>query len=622
MLGDLRHSRFCMEISQLGQRNARALIGLCLAALVLVGLTERSHAQADAPFDPANERLLAYRAGVVRVAEEGEEGWGLVVGDLNNVLTIATPFHVVRGKGISSPVFLLGQNFGSPLRATVVGPVGTDDLAVLTVPKPVWFSPLRMPVVAIDDLRPRESVWHIGHDQQWDARGPGYYQDHDGDGRLRISGLPAPKGSSGGLALTEYGALGMVLAFGGTGGNTYILPAERIVALLDTDDLRKAGVSVNLLSTQASQPPPPLQPAPAQVIVGPGIGPAVPLNGPSRWQTIPSTSYPRPKTNTTLILSAGSGTGGPATLDDTELRHAEGTYVQKGWTIQLQSSTSPPICAQGEIHGDTRTRLNVMNFQMWRLYCRGAGSCSCFGGNAILSQEGMINETLAQVDENAPRLAPNPPPPPPIANLRQIWEFNYNGRMVRVAVDDDGTATFSPPIFGNTGKWEPQRNSVFIRTQSHTIAGSMYTGGRSMAANVHLAGSSTVIATIQMNRVDSYPVVQGPSPISGGGPALLPDINPAMHMAGQSWSFDTDGRPLIVNFGENGQATLSDSRYGSTATWSPMSSVSFQVKTATHVAAGYFEQNGNGEVTACKVIIGALDRRNPPLGPGGCRRVR
>jgi hypothetical protein len=65
----------------------------------------------------------------------------------------------------------------------------------------------------------------------------------------------------------------------------------------------------------------------------------------------------------------------------------------------------------------------------------------------------------------------------------------------------------------------------------------------------------------------------------------------------------------------------SDPRYGSSATWAPLGSIAFQVRTPSHVVSGYFEQNGNGEVTACKVIIAALDRRNPPGAPGGCRRV-
>jgi hypothetical protein len=639
MRADPRNFRFLMETPWLGQGQARALIALCLAALVLLGATGRSCAQLEVPFDPTNERLYAYRAGAVRIAPDpvtggnAEEGWGLVVGDRNNVLTIATPAHVVWGKGMATPtntpqVFLLGQDPGSPLRAATAVRIETADLAVLTVPKPLWFTALRIPVVATDDLHTREKVWHIGHDRQWDASGPGYYQNQDGDGRLRISGLPAPPGSSGGLALTEYGALGMVLQFGGTGGATFILPAEQIVRLLDTDEFRRAGVSVNLLSTQAQPPARPLsqQPTLARLIVGPGIGPPKPLNGATQWQTIPSISYPRPKTRTTLVLSAGSGRGGPATVDDTELRHAEGSYEQKGWTIEFQSLTQPQICALGEIYGDTRTGLNIMTFQMWRLYCRGAGPCTCFGGNAVLSQELRIYETLVQFGANAPQLLPNPPPAPPIPSQRQIWEFNYNGRDVRVTVDDDGAVTFSPTVFGGTGKWEQQRNSIYIRTPSHTIAGSLYTGGynsgRSMAANVHLAGSATVIATIMMNRVDTVGSNFGEPSVFSGGPPIMPDMNPAMHMAGQSWSFDTDGRPLVVSFGENGQATLSDPRYGSMATWQPLGSTVFQVRSPTHVLTGNFEQNGNGEVTACKVVIGALDRRNPPYAPGGCRRVR
>jgi hypothetical protein len=137
-----------------------------------------------------------------------------------------------------------------------------------------------------------------------------------------------------------------------------------------------------------------------------------------------------------------------------------------------------------------------------------------------------------------------------------------------------------------------------------------------------LAGSATVIATIMINRVDTVGSNFGEPSVFSGGPPIMPDMNPAMHMAGQSWSFDTDGRPLVVSFGENGQATLSDPRYGSIATWQPLGSTVFQVRSPTHVLTGNFEQNGNGEVTACKVVIGALDRRNPPYAPGGCRRVR
>jgi hypothetical protein len=807
-----------MGVSHLGPKRAgqgrtAALIGLWLAVLMLlIGATAQCRAQADAPVDPMAKRLYAYRPGVVRIAPdfvnptldepEPKHGWGIVVGDRDNVLTIATPAHVVFGENPNRPltpaprVFLYSESSGTPLTATrVAARFPGIDLAVLTVPKPPGFSPLPLAVVAVEDLRPLETLWNIGRQEQWLVSVRGQYDGQRRDGMLAASGLAVPPGSSGGLVLSEYGALGMVLSDAGTGGITYVLPAGRIADVLGT-----GGFNVNLLSTRAIPPPrgPSGPPAsPDGPIVGGAMGPPTPPVVPSQWETVTSTTSRTPGTRTVLTLLRGAGAGGPATLDDTKLGHAVGSYKQKGWQIEF---SSPQICAVGEIHGDIRTGANIMQLSMEQLYCRGPNPCTCFGGNAQQSRDFMIYETLMQKGANAPVPRQDAPPPPPQyrppSDLSgQTWEFTYNGRDVRVVFGNGGTVTFTPAVFGAPAQWERRGpNVVFIVTPSYTLAGTLSNDARYMGANVgpngsrvlfqvimHRAdevpapgpspwgpdlsgqtwefpfngqnvrvvfssdrtatfspavfgapirwevrgrtlvylstpsyslvgtltndirsmgvnvgssdGSSKVLYSFRMRRIETAgmagdrgavaavpriispsdlaadaedwggiavprnvprldtaagaddqsrivvpPIVPRPDavteaedrdriivpeiPPSAGVPTGVEDMNPALHLAGQSWSFDTDGRPLTITFQEDRQALLSDQHFGPSATWAPLNGTAFQVKTATHVLSGWFTRNGFGALTGCNVLIAAVAQRNPPRPPGSCRRVQ
>ncbi len=368
------------------------------------------------------------------------------------------------------------------------------DLAVLTAAKPSSFTTIPLPIVDLHDLSPLMDVWKFGGPEGWELGGPGHYQDKNGPSdQLRITELPAPSGSSGSLVLNDYGVLGMVVSQSGLGGNTYVLPGSRIAELVD-----RAGFNANLLRS-APPPPPtklraPLDDSINTLVVGPGIStPTLPVV-PSEWQTVRSTSYPTPSSRTTLILSGTSGAGGPATLDDTKLGHADGNYKQQGWAI---SFTSPHLCAAGEMYSDTRTGLNIMHFLLTPLYCsNGPGNCTCGTFGMVQSSELTTHETLVQTGQNAPSMRPDAPPPPldyrPPSDLSgETWAFIFGGHEIRVDFAADGTATFSSPAFGSSGRWERNgREYITITTPSYTIKGTLSGSSGSMVINIGRQGSA------------------------------------------------------------------------------------------------------------------------------------
>ena len=111
-------------------------------------------------------------------------------------------------------------------------------------------------------------------------------------------------------------------------------------------------------------------------------------------------------------------------------------------------------------------------------------------------------------------------------------------------------------------------------------------------------------------------------------PARAPAVvgaGPAYALAGQRWEFDIDGQPLRIVFLKGDRAQLSDDRFGTDATWQPMSSISYQVRTDTGVSIfGWFQQDGNASVTGCGMTIRTPSRAvmansNQPMTFPRCR---
>jgi hypothetical protein len=604
----------------------------CFAVNVLLNVTSAAQSQLLPPQSPQS-KLLSYGRGVAQIAPQfvdGEPaplGWGLIVGDSGDTLTIVTPCHVVWDESVcgreerpmsDTPEVHL-EGISQPIRAhREPMRFPGDDVAILLAAKPASFVTIPLPVVDLHDVAPLMGVWMLGSPEGRELRGSGHYQKETPDGRLAISDLPAPPGSSGGLVLNDYGVVGMVLSESGLVGNTYVQSGGRIAELVDS-----AGFNANLLRSAPPPPPRPRRPEPLtldDVKVGPEIGaPTLPVL-PSEWQTVRSTSFPTPSSRTTLTLSGTSGAGGPATLDDTKLGHAEGTYKQVGWTIGF---TSPTLCAGGEMYSDTRTGLNIVHFQMTPLTCSiGRTNCACDWSSSL-----TIHETLVQTGQYAPALRPDPLPPPadyrPPSDLSgETWAFTYGGHEIRIDFAADGTATFSSPAFGWTGQWTRNgRQYVTITTPSYTIVGTLSGASGSMAINVARQGSPESVASgLTMRRISDAAASEGPTPAH-----ILPapDMQPAIHLGGHKLLFDVGGPPLVVMFSPepDRQVTLSNPRYGATGTWRPVGSVGFTVTTTSHGVIGWFIQNGNGEVTGCSATIKPLYRASPPGSVITCRSV-
>jgi hypothetical protein len=619
----------------MAQQTAGPLMRVCAALAILIASTWPCKAQAVAPI-PAQSKLQAFESGVVRVrtqspsGEPALEGWGLIVGDSGGILTIATPCHVVwkpcdpaegEPSALTDTPAVLFQNSSRPAPARRQSArFPGDDLAILTAYKPASFTTIPLPILALGDAPRLMEVRNLGSAEGvWDLGGPGHYQGQDPkDGRLRITELPTPPGSSGSLALTDYGVLGMVLSNSGLGGgNTYVIPGGRIRELV-----QGAGFEVNLL-TSAPPPPPPTPTSIEDLVVGPGITtPTLPVV-PSVWQTVRSTYYRTPSSRTTLTLSGASGGQGPATLEDTKLGTAQGSFTQKGWTIGF---TSAKVCASGEMYGDTRTGLNIMQFQMTPLYCRsGGGNCACYGSDMVQSNELTTSETLVQTSANAPTARPGAPPPPPDYRppsdvSGETWAFTYAGHEIRVAFAADKTVTFSSDAFGSYGRWQPNgRQYVTITTQSFTIQGTLASTPGFMVINIGRKGSFESVASgLEMRRVS------GAATANAGNPPYVlpaPDMQPGPHLGGQTWVFDVGGQPLVISFQPDHQAVLSDARYGSAGTWTPIGSTGFTLKTDSHGLIGWFTQNGSGEVVGCHATITPLYGAHSPGQVVACRRA-
>jgi hypothetical protein len=143
------------------------------------------------------------------------EGYGFVVAQQGDVVTVATADHVVRDPdgteyGEVRVIFYADQ--AHPQAATVLDlrlPPTYGDLAVLEVKKP-GFRMSQPPVASLPPTQ-GERAWRIGKQHGWTPGNvPGAFTGTERTIWLGFDNLDTPRGSSGGPIVVEQGLVGMV----------------------------------------------------------------------------------------------------------------------------------------------------------------------------------------------------------------------------------------------------------------------------------------------------------------------------------------------------------------------------------------------------------------------------
>ena len=252
----------------------KAQLTLVLALLALLAWRSVSLAQpADAP---AGEKLAySMRDLTVQVTsyhgkDIAAEGYGFVVGQQGDMLTIVTADHVVRDPEKTEEaeysevrvVFYSDQTH--PQTADVLDlrlPPAYGDLAVLEVRKRGFR--MSQPPVAQFPLTPGERAWRVGRQREWTpGDAPGAFTGTERTIWLGFDNLDTPKGSSGRPIVVAQGLVGMVTA--DQSGRALVLPINIIANFF-----REKGLPWGLNgSPQAGASPSPTSPAQSRVISG------------------------------------------------------------------------------------------------------------------------------------------------------------------------------------------------------------------------------------------------------------------------------------------------------------------------------------------------------------------
>ena len=176
---------------------------------------------ADAP--PGEKLAYSVRDLTVQVVsshgqnrdDNAAEGYGFVVAQQGDILTIATADHVVRdpdGAEFGEVWVVFYSDQGHPQPATVLDlrlPPADGDLAVLEVKKP-GFRMAQSPVAALP-LTQGERAWRVGKQRGWTPGNvPGVFTGTERTIWLAFDNLDTPRGSSGGPIVVEQGLVGMV----------------------------------------------------------------------------------------------------------------------------------------------------------------------------------------------------------------------------------------------------------------------------------------------------------------------------------------------------------------------------------------------------------------------------
>lgn len=315
-----------MAAAELG---ARAL-GLTLA-LVTAGI---GRADAAGPEPLASTPLMAqapaagrqtavdFQRNVVRIipklpdGQDGPSGFGIVIGERDGRLFIATPDHVVRGSDelTATPDVVFHAEQGRRLPAQRLEglriPASQGDLAVVEIARPAFFRPATIGFAAPATVPDAAPIWNIGRTERWlIPTSPGGYQGIDVQtNHLMVEDLPTPPGSSGGAVLTERALLGMTLRDSGAQRITFVLRADRMVEAFQHWQLP---VNFVTRASAAAPPPTPAPNAPAPTLETPptpskATPPPPPANvplqrayptPPPQASVPPPATFPRPPTS-------------------------------------------------------------------------------------------------------------------------------------------------------------------------------------------------------------------------------------------------------------------------------------------------------------------------------------
>jgi hypothetical protein len=246
------------------QLGARALV----LSVALAAACAPSHAFAQTTPAAGRQAALDFQRNVVRIVpktpdgQDGPSGFGIVMGERDGKLYIATPDHVVRGSDELGPapdvIFQTEQGRRYPARRLeeLRIPPAQGDLAVVEVARPASFRPASIGIIAAGVVPDAAPVWNIGRGGRWLVpTSPGGFQSLDPQtNHALVEDLPTPPGSSGGAVLTERALLGMTLRDSGAQRLTYVFRADRLV-----EAFRSWQLPVNFVTrttTPTAAPPP------------------------------------------------------------------------------------------------------------------------------------------------------------------------------------------------------------------------------------------------------------------------------------------------------------------------------------------------------------------------------
>jgi hypothetical protein len=234
----------------------------------------------------------------------------------------------------------------------------------------------------------------------------------------------------------------------------------------------------------------------------------VPVRGVTQWVTAPSDLYPHPQTRTALTLYGGQNTltsndQGAATLTDSVLGSASGTFVIRGNSIGFTSAT---LCGMGDLHGDMQSGLNVSTFQLWPMLCRaGVRFCSCNSGSIVQAKDLTIQETLVQCGGDAPSVRPPDQPYRQRSDLSgQTWAFFYQGRTVSLSFERSGRVLFSDPAWGSVAAWSSVGpEAIRIDANGEVFIGTLSLDGTAIDAKVYRGNNTQVQDQLTLKKVSA-----------------------------------------------------------------------------------------------------------------------
>lgn len=310
---------------------AAAKLGAGAFVLILVLATGTGAPVSAQQAAPASGRQTAldFQRNVVRVipktadGQDGPSGFGIVMGERDGRLYIATPDHVARGSDDLSAtpdvIFFAEQGRRYPARRLeeLRIPAAQGDLAVIEIARPSIFRPATISMIAPSAVPDAAPIWNIGRTERWLVpTSPGGFQGIDVQtNHLMVEDLPTPPGSSGGAVLTERALLGMTLRDSGAQRITFVFRGDRLVEAFQQWQLPVNFVQRGVAAVPTPSAPPAATPAPTPTPAAtPAPTPApVATPTPATPTPAPTASAPRPPRPTPGPTTAPARPASPTT---------------------------------------------------------------------------------------------------------------------------------------------------------------------------------------------------------------------------------------------------------------------------------------------------------------------